>query len=1732
MKAKKVLIAMLLLCLLLCSVMLLASCGHEHELSEVAAVKATCAKGGTESYYTCSGCDKLFEDAEGSVEIETPKATEKLAHTEVVVDGKVATCTEKGLTQGKKCSVCDEVLVAQEEISVMGHSFVNYVSDNNATCTEDGTKTAKCDNCDETDTIADEDTAKGHDYKSVVTPPTCDARGYTTYICQNNSEHTYVDDYVDASGHSYGSWSVTTDPTVDAVGTISRTCPVCDDVDTADLPKLNVTDYTVNTSLTDSVLTTVFVYNGGEVEYSVSLTSSGYVSVNGQLYSRYDVAKLNNEGVTVSFDEASGFTYHAATAQTLTQISTNGCGLTLTGTLVINSGASITFTGGDLNIGTESVAADVTINSSVTEAILIGSGNHKINVNKGSSLAINLDDATWTAVRFNHRNTCVLNVYGTFTTNGGLSSNRYHKYVIYEGASVTCGFILTGDGNAVTVDGTLTVNGNMSAEGTINVGAAGILVVYGSTSVDPIVAEGGRAFIGGTYRYTVNTYPTYTNAGSLTRTCMLTGEVVTIDIPAISAENGYIKRFGGFASRWEYTYDNFTFNVDIEETVASSDSYAFTANDAYNIAAGSNTAAYHNSGYFSAVSGNTFTTTLTVSGDAAVRFIIKGAATEGTCFVSELISSVKVNHKDGCCILSTEQVQFTGSADWKSFYVATLFLDKGVNTITFSVARDINMAGISFDSLEEISIVPKSDKVDINLLTFNIRTDVDSGIKAWDSRKEALLQMVIDANPSVALFQEVKSTQIDDLEAILGAAAYTVIYNGSGLAIAYKTDEWEKISESNFWLSDTPDVPSYGWGAEYPRQCLNILLRHKLTGQYLNVFNVHLDFNTLAKVNSMKLIMERAAAASEAAGIDYPIFIAGDFNDGLGAEAYTETSKQYRDPRYYSAITDFGTTCSQWGAAIDTDHRGIIDHIFVSKDHFICNELQAIRTRLENNFYPSDHFAVMAKVSLICPHTHIEAIDEAVEADCTSTGLTEGSHCLICNKILVAQTTVNALGHSYESDADTSCGKCGFVRNLSCSHENTVAIGEAKDATCTELGQTAGEKCADCGEVLVAQIISPKLAHTVVVDKAVAADCINSGLTEGVHCSVCDTVLVAQTVIPGGHTETTVFENVVEPDFTHGGSFDHVVFCSVCNTEFSRKTVDLPILNVTDYTTETSFTNSVLTTVFTYNSDGIEYSVSLTSSGYISVNGQLYSRYDVAKLNNEGVTVSFDEASGFTYHAATAQTLTQISTNGCGLTLTGTLVINSGAPITFTGGDLNIGTESVAADVTINSSVTEAILIGSGNYNVNVNKGSSLAINLDDATWTAVRFSHRQTCVLNVYGTLTTNGGLSGNRYHTFAAREGGSINCGHINNGMYHTLTVDGVMTVYGNVAQTSGSSINVAATGILVIVGTSNVEPTVTEGGKVTVKNLPCGNVICHSNIVWSVTTEPTVDAVGSISQICSACSTVLDTVELPKLNPTDYTATTSLVNNVLTTVFVYNGDEVEYSVSLTSSGYISVNGQLYSRYDVAKLNNEGVTVSFDEASGFTYHAATAQTLTQISTNGCGLTLTGTLVINSGASITFTGGDLNIGTESVAADVTINSSVKEAILISSGNYKVNVNKGSSLAINLDDATWTAVRFSHRNSCVLNVYGILTTNGGLSGNRYHTFAAREGGNITCGFINNGSSNTLTIDGVMTVNGNVTQSSGAINVGATGTLTVTGTSNIAPTITEGGKATVNGQEIS
>ena len=74
-------------------------------------------------------------------------------HTTVVDDAVAATCMKSGKTEGSHCSVCGEVIVAQKTIPALGHKFVNYIYNNDATTETDGTETAVCERgCGETDT--------------------------------------------------------------------------------------------------------------------------------------------------------------------------------------------------------------------------------------------------------------------------------------------------------------------------------------------------------------------------------------------------------------------------------------------------------------------------------------------------------------------------------------------------------------------------------------------------------------------------------------------------------------------------------------------------------------------------------------------------------------------------------------------------------------------------------------------------------------------------------------------------------------------------------------------------------------------------------------------------------------------------------------------------------------------------------------------------------------------------------------------------------------------------------------------------------------------------------------------------------------------------------------------------------------------------------------------------------------------------------------------------------------------------------------------------------------------------------------------------------------------------------------------------------------------------------------------------------------------------------------------
>ncbi len=109
-----------------------------HKLVKVEAKAASCTTAGNIEHYSCDSCKKLFADAEGKTETTAEKvAVAAKGHTEVAVAGKAATCTETGLTEGKKCSVCGTVTVEQKIIGALGHKLTK-VEAKEATYTEAG----------------------------------------------------------------------------------------------------------------------------------------------------------------------------------------------------------------------------------------------------------------------------------------------------------------------------------------------------------------------------------------------------------------------------------------------------------------------------------------------------------------------------------------------------------------------------------------------------------------------------------------------------------------------------------------------------------------------------------------------------------------------------------------------------------------------------------------------------------------------------------------------------------------------------------------------------------------------------------------------------------------------------------------------------------------------------------------------------------------------------------------------------------------------------------------------------------------------------------------------------------------------------------------------------------------------------------------------------------------------------------------------------------------------------------------------------------------------------------------------------------------------------------------------------------------------------------------------------------------------------------------------------------
>lgn len=265
--------------------------------------------------------------------------------------------------------------------------------------------------------------------------------------------------------------------------------------------------------------------------------------------------------------------------------------------------------------------------------------------------------------------------------------------------------------------------------------------------------------------------------------------------------------------------------------------------------------------------------------------------------------------------------------------------------------------------------------LDLTIVTSNVRYDeAEDGINRWDNRKDALAAEILSADPDIIGTQECLHHQRQYLKKMLkgyktvGVAREDGKKDGEYSAIFYRKDRFKAVKCGNFWLSETPDVPSLGWDAACIRIASWAFLEEKATGKRFFFVNTHLDHvGGVARREGVNLLCRKALEIGQGC----PMVVTGDFN----------SQKESPDIQHVKSIGLIHTydIAQEKKVGIASYHGfegldgmakyipeqlrpAIIDYIFISAGS--CSYYEIMPQKSPDGRFVSDHCPVMAKVRL------------------------------------------------------------------------------------------------------------------------------------------------------------------------------------------------------------------------------------------------------------------------------------------------------------------------------------------------------------------------------------------------------------------------------------------------------------------------------------------------------------------------------------------------------------------------------------------------------------------------------------------------------------------------------------------------------------------------------------------------------------------------------------------------
>lgn len=233
------------------------------------------------------------------------------------------------------------------------------------------------------------------------------------------------------------------------------------------------------------------------------------------------------------------------------------------------------------------------------------------------------------------------------------------------------------------------------------------------------------------------------------------------------------------------------------------------------------------------------------------------------------------------------------------------------------------------------------------LISFNVKNNTHDPA----DRAAMLRRLLRQYNADVVGLQEVTPVFAEELSKLSRyelALKYRLEEQKEATPILWNKEKFDLIHQEFFWLSETPDQPGKGFGAQYVRIATLLVLQYKGGGRRICCLNTHLDGGE-AGVRSIELIKEKLKPYGE-----MPILFTADCNMLTGSAGYKALCEGFRDVRWEVAPGDTTPTTNDFGACVPAR---IIDYTFTNGVKITPKSYQ-VMTERPNGKYISDHFGI------------------------------------------------------------------------------------------------------------------------------------------------------------------------------------------------------------------------------------------------------------------------------------------------------------------------------------------------------------------------------------------------------------------------------------------------------------------------------------------------------------------------------------------------------------------------------------------------------------------------------------------------------------------------------------------------------------------------------------------------------------------------------------------------------